>query len=278
MYRTDSLSPLPADESHKALAKLPCFFDMAKFSWTETVERATVDIKAELEAYLRSNAKALSPAYNNMKMATTDEWRALNVVSWGFESERGRRHFSKTLAAMREAGAFNCLFSRMGPRVSLPPHNGESNAYMRCHLGLKIPAQLPKAGLRCGPHETSWTEGKINGFCDSQRHSAFNDTDEERYVLIFDVMLPEGEPIAKAYIAFWLQHYALFAIRNIFHDSTGLRGMDGLTESLTFGAALYMAYVFLFLPQVEVLLFLYFRFVCGAIPQWMKTKGLGFYF
>jgi len=101
----------------------------------------------------------------------------------------------KQIPALRTA-----LFSRLGPNTSLSTHTGWedlANFVLRVHLGLKVPGH-EKCGL--------WVEGKveyhktrhINVFDDSKRHKAFNETDEERLVLIIDLERPADIPPGTA--------------------------------------------------------------------------------
>ena len=73
-----------------------------------------------------------------------------------------------------------------------------SNHILRCHLGMIVPGD----GTQCG----TWVQGETRHhaergvivFDDSKLHNAFNDTDEERVVLIVDIMRPPGVPKGRA--------------------------------------------------------------------------------
>ncbi|CAM9599968.1 unnamed protein product, partial [Heterosigma akashiwo] len=99
----------------------------------------------------------------------------------------------KTVEVLKQIpGLRTALFSRLGPGTRLSTHTGWedlANHVLRAHLGLRVPP-----GGRCG----LWVEGKvelhearqINVFDDSKRHKAFNDSAEERLVLIVDLARP----------------------------------------------------------------------------------------
>jgi len=111
----------------------------------------------------------------------------------------------KTAEVLREIpGLRTALFSRLGPKTRLSSHRGWadlSNYVLRCHLPLFLPDQerFPES---CG----MWVEGdvqfhKLNDilvFDDSKLHKAFNASDEERIILIFDIMRPESVPLGMA--------------------------------------------------------------------------------
>ena len=86
------------------------------------------------------------------------------------------------------------LFSRLAPHTTLTPHRGWAdlaNHVLRCHIGLVVP---PKCGVVCGGETTLHETGSVTIFDDSKLHHAFNDSEEERFVLIFDLLRPEGVP------------------------------------------------------------------------------------
>lgn len=79
-------------------------------------------------------------------------------------------------------------FSMLEPHTQIAPHHGDTNAIVRCHLGLKIPESLPICGMKVGTELKSWENGKVMIFCDAYLHSAFNNSNQKRYVLIVDII------------------------------------------------------------------------------------------
>jgi ornithine lipid ester-linked acyl 2-hydroxylase len=81
-------------------------------------------------------------------------------------------------------------YSKLEPGTILDVHRGwiESNDLIRNHIGIIVPE---KCGL--------WVEGEIKyhetekwlSFDDSKNHSAFNKSDEDRIVLIIDMVRPD---------------------------------------------------------------------------------------
>lgn len=94
------------------------------------------------------------------------------------------------------------LFSKMGAETRLSQHQGWAdlaNYVLRCHLPLVVPK--PEENL-CGMwvegHVQYHKPGKILVFDDSKHHKAFNATDAERIILIFDIMRPDSVPAGLA--------------------------------------------------------------------------------
>lgn len=99
-------------------------------------------------------------------------------------------------------GVRTALFSRMGCNTRLSAHQGWAdlaNYVLRVHLPLVVPEEKSNC---CG----MWVEGWINYhkekqlimFDDSKWHKAFNQTNKERIVLIFDILRPKTIPKGKA--------------------------------------------------------------------------------
>jgi aspartyl/asparaginyl beta-hydroxylase (cupin superfamily) len=82
------------------------------------------------------------------------------------------------------------------PGARIPPHHGVLNSRLICHLPLIVP---DRCGFRVGNETRAWEEGKLLVFDDSMEHEAWNDSDRDRVVLIFDVWRPElGEADRRA--------------------------------------------------------------------------------
>lgn len=95
------------------------------------------------------------------------------------------------------------LFSRMGPRTRLSSHRGWAdlaNHVLRCHLALRVPHTTGRCGVWVEGHMELHQEGAIIVFDDSHSHKAFNTSaTEDRIILLFDLMRPEGVPFGVAY-------------------------------------------------------------------------------
>lgn len=80
-------------------------------------------------------------------------------------------------------GLFLAGFSLLHPGCKIHPHKGYSEEVLRSHLGLICPqpSWIEVAGER---HH--WNAGQVIVFDDTQLHSACNDADHARVVLIAD--------------------------------------------------------------------------------------------
>jgi ornithine lipid ester-linked acyl 2-hydroxylase len=81
----------------------------------------------------------------------------------------------------------NAMFSLLAPRTRIPPHTGVANTRLVCHLPLVLP---PDCRFRVGATTRAWELGKALVFDDTIEHEAWNDSDELRVVMIFDLWPP----------------------------------------------------------------------------------------
>jgi len=170
--------------------------------WLTQVERATADIRAELEALLAEPAlfrpyvekRADRPNGDTVGMVNNPDWSALFLWKDGVEQELARR-CPRTLEALeglplcRVPGRTpSILFSKLTPGARIPPHHGLINTRLICHLPLIAPAG---SRFRVGNDVREWREGQAWAFDDTIEHEARNDSGLDRTILIFDVWKPE---------------------------------------------------------------------------------------
>ena len=79
------------------------------------------------------------------------------------------------------------LFSALAPHTRIPPHTGSTNSRLLVHLPLVLPGP---AGFRVGNEVRTWHIGEAWAFDDTIEHEAWNDADETRVILIFDIWNP----------------------------------------------------------------------------------------
>lgn len=174
------------------LEKDPYFFDVSELPWVKHIEAHWLEVKAELEAYLARNDQSLVPYFGEHLMSKKKCWRAVGFKFWNIYHPALMREFPRTAAIFESVPHLTAVsFSQIQPQSAIKPHFGDTNANYRCHLGLVIPAGLPKCGFRVGDEERPWKEGRVLAFCDAHNHTAFNHTDQPRFIVNFDVLRPE---------------------------------------------------------------------------------------
>ncbi|MFT3724845.1 MAG: aspartyl/asparaginyl beta-hydroxylase domain-containing protein [Hyphomonadaceae bacterium] len=186
------------------------FYDRKLFPWTEALETKTDVIREELRAALAQEQKDFTPYIALRPGQPVDQWANLNhSASWSHyglwrNGQPVEAHLAKcpetrkALEAvdMAEIGGLcpNAMFSALAPHTEIPPHTGETNARLVVHLPLIVP---PRCTYRVGFEHRTWKEGELLIFDDTIEHTARNDSDELRVVLIFDVWNPLLAPAER---------------------------------------------------------------------------------
>lgn len=115
----------------------------------------------------------------------------IELKIYGVEYKKRTTIFPKTMEILNKIeGASTIYFSLLAPHSHVKAHVGDTDAFYRVHLGLKIPHVLPACGIEVAGQKKSWETGKCLAFNDIYYHSVWNETDEERIVLIVDILRP----------------------------------------------------------------------------------------
>jgi aspartate beta-hydroxylase len=185
--------------------KLPpiTFYDRSHFPWLAALEAQTDMIRDELLAQLKTYWEKFHPYIQYPAGAPVNQWKALNhspdwstLHLWrdGRKDAANCALFPKTTAILegvpmadQPGFAPTAMISVLQPRTHIPPHTGSSNTRLIAHLPLIIP---DGCRFRVGNDTRPWTMGEGFVFDDTIEHEAWNDSDQLRAVLIFDVWNP----------------------------------------------------------------------------------------
>jgi aspartyl/asparaginyl beta-hydroxylase (cupin superfamily) len=193
------------------------YFDTADFDWAPALEAATDAIRHELRAVLAEGLEGFRPYIQSEAnqprqhpLLDKKDWSALFLCENGKRFEEAIARCPKTWEAVRaapqlwiERSSPTVMFSLLRPATRIPAHSGVQNTRLTCHLPLIVP---PGCGFRVGNEVREWVEGKLLVFDDTIEHEAWNDSGEDRVVLIFDIGRPDMSDREHEEVA------ALFAI------------------------------------------------------------------
>ncbi len=172
----------------------PAVFDSRLFPWVADLEAHWEDIRRELDALLewREHLPALQELQpDQYKVSWDDQWKAFVLYGYGFRSDRNCARCPETSRLLESIPHMtSAWFSILAPGKHIPRHAGVTKGVVRCHLGLVIPAKRERCVMKVADEPCSWEEGKCLLFDDSRKHEVWNDTDEERVVLLLDVERP----------------------------------------------------------------------------------------
>ncbi|HEX9194241.1 MAG TPA: aspartyl/asparaginyl beta-hydroxylase domain-containing protein [Burkholderiales bacterium] len=179
------------------------FYDRDDFPWLDKVEAATADIRAELIEILKQESSFKPYVEGNPRLPQTDpqgmlnnpEWSAFYLWKNGAIVPENAARCPGTLSALADVPLAlvpnrspSILFSLLRPGARIPPHTGEVNTRLICHLPLIVP---PNCSFRVGNDTRVTVEGRAWVFDDTIEHEAWNGSDRTRVILLFEIWRPE---------------------------------------------------------------------------------------
>lgn len=186
------------------IPRLPAipFFDRSRFRWAASIESATADVRRELDAVMAAG-DGFIPYVETEAGESSGQFAALDGDrAWSayFLWKHGQRIDAHCAACPRTAEvvaqaplprirsrAPAVFFSRLDPGVHIPAHTGATNARLTAHLPLIVP---DGCRFKVGDETRQWTEGELLIFDDTILHEAWNGSDRQRVVMIFDIWHP----------------------------------------------------------------------------------------
>jgi aspartyl/asparaginyl beta-hydroxylase (cupin superfamily) len=179
------------------------FYDRAHFDWLERLEAASAIIQQELEVALEDGRSNIEPYIQYPPGAPVNQWAKLNhSPAWssyflwrdGEKQDANCARCPNTAAlleslplAQMPGYAPTAMFSVLSPHTHIPPHTGSANTRLIVHLPLVLPSDC---AFRVGNDTRAWKMGEAWVFDDTIEHEAWNNSDETRVILIFDVWNP----------------------------------------------------------------------------------------
>jgi aspartyl/asparaginyl beta-hydroxylase (cupin superfamily) len=182
------------------------FFEPAEFDWVPAIEAAAGEIRDELVALLDDRGTDDFRAYiehgqesvrldANKALVGGKDWSALFLCENGATAAKAVERCPRTWAAIQQAPLVRipgrgptAMFSLLKAGARIAAHTGMFNTRLVCHLPLLVP---PGCRFRVGNEVREWQAGKLMIFDDTIEHEAWNDSAEDRVVLIFDIWRPE---------------------------------------------------------------------------------------
>lgn len=172
----------------------PPVYNNADFPWAAEVEAEWQTIRAELDKVLvrKGELPAFHEISSEVRSISSDQnWKTFFLCGYGIKSESAIEQCPETWRILQKIpGLKSAMFSIFEPGKHLPPHRGPYNGVLRFHLGLIVPDQPDKIGIRVDQEVCHWQEGKALIFDDAYEHEAWNHSDSVRVVLFVDFEKP----------------------------------------------------------------------------------------
>lgn len=189
------------------------FFPREDFPWLDAIEAGTDAIRDEFLQLLAREQDFVPylsypddvPHNQFAELNNSPRWSACHLIRDGQRVPANADQCPQTMALL--AGAPqpdqpgrtpSAMFSLLKPRTRIPAHVGVSNVRLVTHLPLIVP---PGCGFRVADDTRQWVPGKAWVFDDTIQHEAWNDSEQLRVVLIFDIWHPHLSPAERDMIA-----------------------------------------------------------------------------
>ena len=202
----------------------PLFFEKTNYPWAVELEKNTSNLIKSIGPLLDDDNDFKS-TLGRIKAELPDNKKTWQGYYFYFNGIKVKKHLDAYPEVATELAKIPNLVTAniaiLEPNSRILPHRGTTNGFLRCHLGLKIPAPLPECGFIVGDEQVSWEDGKLWIFGDMNIHVAFNNTQKRRYIMMLDVVKPEFLRYKKLLCVHQLSKYYKSVtgdfIRDLFH-------------------------------------------------------------
>ena len=181
--------------------------DNSHFPWLSAFTENWEAIRSEAEAVMAF--KDDIPAFHEIspdqyRLSTAKNWKTYVLFGFGERLETNTKLTPVTASILETVPNLQtAMFSILSPGYHIPAHKGVTKGILRSHLGLIIPKDREKCRIRVDDTITAWKEGEIFVFDDTYEHEVWNETDEERVILLFDFDRPmsfAGRALNKTFL------------------------------------------------------------------------------
>ncbi len=183
-------------------------YDKTQFDFVAMMEENWETIRDEVKQVLEH--RDAIPAFvevsaDQKKIASDKRWKTFILFGFGAPLEKNCAAAPETARMLQKVPNLQtAFFSILGPNYHIAPHRGVSKTIMRVHVGLIVPKDRENCTIRIADQKVSWKEGEAFVFDDTYDHEVWNNTDEERVVLLFDFDRPMklwGRIVHKTFLA-----------------------------------------------------------------------------
>ena len=169
-------------------------FPNEMFAWTPPLEANWVKIRDEAQEVLRDSmsvpsVRALSSDHH--KIAVDDKWRSFFLWAYGLRIDADCARCPETTRVVEcIPDLLSAFYSIMLAGAHVPRHTGPTKAIITAHLGLIMPTRRENCRMELGDRQVIWEEGRVVVFDDMHPHEVWNDTNEDRVILLLHLKRP----------------------------------------------------------------------------------------
>lgn len=169
--------------------KLDYFYDPSIFPELQPLLDNWQLLRDEVIAYERSNGIMVQMDSHVPPANTQGQWSHIYLMNYLWKFHKNLKRFPVITSVIEKIP--NCVYATISvlpPNTDILPHFGNCNGIVRAHIGLIIPAPAPTCAIQVGDEMHGWEEGGLLTFTIVNRHSAWNRSDQRRYIMILDIV------------------------------------------------------------------------------------------
>ncbi|MFT7611181.1 MAG: aspartyl/asparaginyl beta-hydroxylase (cupin superfamily) [Parvicellaceae bacterium] len=165
----------------------PAYYNAEEYSWASEIESAFPVMQKELAKLLTQDV--LSPYKNGQLVENENDWKTVSIKAWGMVSFKRAKALPETMKVFSKIPGFVSLsFNLLKAGSEIAPHHGDTSATIRGHLGMVVASGLPELGFQVNGEKRAWKEGSVLLFSDAHEHCAWNRSELDRIILLFDIV------------------------------------------------------------------------------------------
>ena len=176
----------------------PSFFPIKDIAIATELEHSYAAIYDEAKILWQTDGSDSFAAYKDYssyddRQFPPHSWKKLVFMVWGIKNKALNGKFPVISSLLgKHPEVTSCFITKLSPHSLIAGHCGITNGQYRIHLGLKVPdVPAEVCGIEVGSEQMPWQNGKAFAFVDAHYHHVWNNTDEDRYLLIVDVCRPQ---------------------------------------------------------------------------------------
>jgi beta-hydroxylase len=170
--------------------------DKAFFPWIAELERHWEAIRDEALRIRATDIPSLGDiSFDHGRIAADRRWRAFFLKGYGYRMPSNAARAPLTAALIEKVpGLVTANFSVMEAGGHIPRHWGMTKGMLTYHLALKAPSEREKCRMHIEEgerlHVMHWQDGQSFLFDDMFNHEVWNESDEDRYILLIQIKRP----------------------------------------------------------------------------------------
>ncbi len=170
--------------------------DKSYFPWIPLLERHWEAIRDEALRIRTEDIPSLGDiSFDHGRIAADRRWKSFFLKGYGYRMGNNCDRAPITTSLIEKVpGLVTACFSVMEAGGHIPRHWGMTKGMLTYHLALKVPEEREKCRINIEGadelHVVPWENGKSFLIEDMYNHEIWNDTEEDRYILLIQIKRP----------------------------------------------------------------------------------------